>query len=101
MRKTILFTKVLLLLVAFIATSSSHATKTGSHQLLPTSTWDVSISLSQEINIVDDDKTIIVQFDLPSVAVNSTTIVYSYFPMLVECYNNKPSARAPPIKTLA
>jgi hypothetical protein len=99
MRKALLFIKVALLLVTFVGTSSSHASKSGGHNLLAVSAFDACINHGQQ-NTTEDDKAIITDLELPPVVVYISSATFWELSTLVERINRAHSARAPPVHTL-
>ena len=73
MRKALLFVKVVLLLATFVGTSSSHASKSGGHNLLALSAFDANISFGQQ-NTTEEDKSVVTDLELPLVVFKSSPL---------------------------
>lgn len=99
MRKALLFIKVVLLLVTFVGTSSSYASKAGGHNLLAVSAFDACISHGQQ-NTTEDDKAIVTELEPPPVAALSSSATPEYLLLLASRINNAHPARAPPVNPL-
>lgn len=100
MRKALLFIKVALLLVTFVGTSSSHASKSGGHNLLAVSVFDACISHGQQ-NTAEDDKAIVSDLELLPVVVHTSSVTSWKLLVLIERTNKAHAARAPPSHILA
>lgn len=99
MRKALLFIKVVLLLVTFVGTSSSYASKAGGHNLLAISAFDACISHGQQ-NTTEDDKAVVTDLALPPVIVHTSSVLPGQLILLASLSNNAHPARAPPVNTL-
>lgn len=100
MRKALLFIKVILLLATFVGTSSTHASKAGSHNLLAVSFGDSNINLGHQPT-TEDDSVIVNHVDLPPLISESSPVIHWYLLVVIERQTNKPFARAPPVNSLA
>lgn len=99
MRKALLFIKVVLLLATFVGTSSSHASKSGGHNLLAVSAFDANISFGQQ-NTTEDDKAVVSDLELSPVVIHVSPKTHWQLLVLVSRSGNDHFARAPPLNTL-
>lgn len=99
MHKALLFIKVVLLLAAFVGTSSSHASQSGGHSLLALSSFDATINLGQQ-NTTEDDKAIVTNLDSPLVVPNTSSVIHWQILVLAAGVDNGHFARGPPLNTL-
>jgi hypothetical protein len=99
MRKALLFIKVVLLLATFVGTSSTHASKVGSHNLLAVSFSDSHINFGHQ-PATEDDSVIVTHVDLPSLISESSPAIHWYLLVVIKRQANKPFARAPPVNFL-
>jgi hypothetical protein len=100
MRKALLFVKVVLLLATFVGTSSSHASKSGGHNLLALSAFDANISFGQQ-NTTEEDKSVVTDLELPLVVFQSSPVTHWQLLVLGNRIDNSHFARAPPVNALA